>query len=225
MVIWLYVWSKMTDVSLAGTMVNRCFFGWCDGKLMVNWVQRFKIKNTRSPWKYVTQGVPQGSILGPLLFNIFMNDMFFFIDHCTLYNYADDNSMSASSENIQRVLSLLQKKAVQWFTSNGMQANPQKFHCMLLSSCNIDVGNMCLYVGDTLLSPEPCVKVLGVTIDRCLTFSNHVSNLCQKAAKELHALARISRYPDEKSRIILYITVLLKVTLIFAHLCGISVGK
>ena len=90
-------------------------------------VQSVKIENTRSPWKY---GVPQCSILGPLLFNILINDMFFFIDHCTLYNYADDNSMSVSSENIQRVISLLQndcKKAVQWFTSNGMQANPQNF--------------------------------------------------------------------------------------------------
>ena len=85
-----------------------------------------------------------------------------------------------------------------------MQANPKKFQFMLLSSCNIDVGNMCLYVGDTLLYPEPCAKVLGVTIDRCLTFSNHVSNLCQEAAKQLHALARISRYLDEKSRIIIY---------------------
>ena len=46
--------------------------------------------------------------------------------------------------------------------------------------------------------------MLGVTIDRCLTFSNHVSNRCQKAAKQLHALARISRYLDEKSRIIIY---------------------
>ena len=116
----------------------------------------------------------------------------------SLYSYADDNSMSVSSENIQRVLNLLQNdctKAVQWVTSNGMQANPKTFQCMLLSSCNIDVGNICLYVGDTLLSPEPCVKVLGVTIDRCLTFSNHVINLYQIAAKQLHALARISRYP------------------------------
>ena len=58
-----------------------------------------------------------------------MNDMIFFIDHCTLYNYADDNSMSVSCENMQRVLSLLQndcKKAVQWLTSNGMQANQKK---------------------------------------------------------------------------------------------------
>ena len=75
---------------------------------------------------------------------------------------------------------------------------------LLLSSCNIDVGNLYLYVGDTLRSPEPCVKVLSLAIDRCLTFSNHVSNLCQKVVKQLHTLARISRYLDEKYPFMIY---------------------
>ena len=151
--------------------------------------------------------MPQGSILGPLLFNIFINDMFLFIDHCSLYNYADDNSMSVSSMNVSHVLNLLQadcKNTVQWFALNGMQANPKKFQFMLLSSRNIDVDDAKLYVGDTLLTPERCVKVLGVTIDNRLSFTNHVSILCQKAAKQIHALARISKYLNEKSRIIVY---------------------
>ena len=55
--------------------------------------QRVKISNSRSSWKLLTKGVPQGSTLGPFLFNVFMNDLFLFIQNCKLYNYADDNSM------------------------------------------------------------------------------------------------------------------------------------
>ena len=55
--------------------------------------QRVKISNSRSSWKLLTKGVPQGSILGPFLFNVFMNDLFLLIQNCKLYNYADDNSM------------------------------------------------------------------------------------------------------------------------------------
>ena len=98
--------------------------------------QRVKISNSRSSWAVLTKGVPQGSILGPLLFNIFMNDLFLFIEKCHLYNYADDNSLDSSSENLTDVLYNLRhdgRNAIEWFAKNGMQANPDKFHFMLFS--------------------------------------------------------------------------------------------
>ena len=63
-------------------------------------MQRVKISHSRSNWNPLTKGVPQGSILGPLLFNVFMNDMFYFIERCDLYNYADDNSIAKSAQTI-----------------------------------------------------------------------------------------------------------------------------
>ena len=79
---------------------------------------------------------PQSSILGPLLFNIFVNDLFLFIEKCILCNYADDSSMSHSSSNLQGVLSSLLndcKITVEWFGNNGMKANSAKFQFMVLS--------------------------------------------------------------------------------------------
>ena len=57
-----------------------------------NRVQRTKVNGAYSSWKELLSGVPQGSILGPLLFNIFINDIFWFTDKTKIANYADDNT-------------------------------------------------------------------------------------------------------------------------------------
>ena len=62
--------------------------------------QRIKLGNSRSEWAELLKGVPQGSILGPLIFNIFLNDVFYFVSTSDLYNYADDNCISVSHKDI-----------------------------------------------------------------------------------------------------------------------------
>lgn len=168
--------------------------------------QRVKLGNVRSDWNYLTKGVPQGSILGPLLFNVFMNDLFYFIEKCALYNYADDTSLSNCSFDTQDVVTNLQHDgniAINWFTDNGMQANPDKFQFMVFSRAQLGEQTIILD-GNTVIKSEPFVKALGVYIDENLSFSKHVSEICKKAAKQLNALARISRYLDESSLSIIY---------------------
>ena len=111
-----------------------------------------------------------------------------------------------SSPDLNRIFANLQidyNNAIDWFTVNGMKANPSKFQFMVISSERIeqkflDIGN-----GITLQS-EPSVKVLGVTIDDRLQFSEHVSACCSKAARQLNALSRISRHINLKSKSIIY---------------------
>ena len=168
--------------------------------------QRVKISNSRSSWTVLTKGVPQGCILGPLLFNIFMNDMFLFIEKCHLYNYADDNSLDSSSENLTDVLYNLRhdgRNDIEWFAKNGMQANPDKFHFMLFSPTPSEQQALQLCDGTHLMS-ETEVTVLGVTIDDRLCFSQHISSCCKKAARQLNALARISRHLNINSRRAVY---------------------
>ena len=74
--------------------------------------QRVKISDARSAWETLAKGVSQGSILGPLPFNIFINDMFYFMEKCSLYNYADDNSLSNSAPSVDEVLSNLKHDCV-----------------------------------------------------------------------------------------------------------------
>merc|ERR1711942_236854 len=167
--------------------------------------QRVKIADARSDWLALTKGVPQGSILGPLLFNIFMNDMFYFIERCALYDYADDNSLAKSAPTRTELLTDLKydsKIAIKWFDDNGMQANPSKFQFMIASSKDNEDVSIDIDEHTTLLS-EPSIKALGVTIDSKLNFSEHVTIICKKAARQLNALARISRYLNPNSRMIL----------------------
>ena len=83
--------------------------------------QRIKLNNIVSSWSEIKKGVPQGSILGPLLFNVFINDIFYFIEHGTLYNYADDNTISFSLPDFNRLIQVLQKESstlINWFRIN-----------------------------------------------------------------------------------------------------------
>ena len=111
--------------------------------------------------------------------------MFYFIEKCDLYSYADDNSLANSGPSIDDVLENIRNDsqiAIQWFEQNGMQANPDKFHFMIISRQITDPVNINL-IGNVTIKSESSVKVLGIIIDRNLNFSDHISSLCKKGAR------------------------------------------
>ena len=140
--------------------------------------------------------------LGPLLFNIYINDIFYFTEVTTITNFADDNKLYICDKSIDLVISKLEKDSNnlgQWFNANYFKSNEDKCKFLLNKNAEqfISVGNVSIYK-----STE--AKLLGVTFDSALKFDARVSKLCKKANQKLHALLRVSMYMNyEKRRIIM----------------------
>ena len=152
-----------------------------------------RLNNTYSEWIDILFGVPQGSILGPLLFNIFLCDLFLFLHDTPVASYADDNTPYCTGLKISDVLIKLENAAetlLQWFKDNRMKANPDKYHLLI----NNTKESFQIKIGNETVSNSKYEKLLEVKIDHELNFNEHVSSLCKKASQKLNALSRIASF-------------------------------
>ena len=156
---------------------------------------RVRIGSIFSDWLRVLLGVPQGSVLGPILFNIFLNDLFFNDLDSDICNFADDNTLSACGMTLAGIIRQLKHDSnitIQWFRDNEMVVNPDKFQVMFLGCTDEEIQPFMPFMIDGYaIPPSLLVKLLGVTIDHKLTFSPHIEYMCSQANKKISALLRI----------------------------------
>ena len=161
------------------------------------------INSVHSMFQILLSGVSQGSILGPStsrsilgLFNIFINDLFYFIKDAQLLNFADDNTIATFSNSVDDLVTNFQKdseNAIDWFCSNQTVVNPDKFQSIIINRLGKLKDSYELLIGNHKLDSENSVTVLGIEIDNKLNFEKHVTALCQKAGSQLNALSRIHK--------------------------------
>ena len=186
--------------------------------------QKVKIHSDFSDYNTLKRGVPQGSVLGPSLFNLFINDLFCFIQKTILSNFADDNTLTAIAGSIDEVKKLLKEEsaiAVKWYTDNDLKVNTSKFQTMLLGSN--DTTDFSVEVMGNSIEQTHSTRLLGISIDKNLAFDSHVSELCKKVATQLAVLTRFKRILDIPSKLAIVKTFIMshfKYCSIIYHFCS-----
>ena len=146
--------------------------------------QRTIINTGFSCWMELLLGVPQGSVLGRLLFNIYINDLFFLTESTNVFNYSDDTRFHACDmdlENLVRRLEHDSMLAIQWFESNYMNLNHDKCHFLPSGHKHEMIWTN---IEQTKIWESRKQKLLGIIIDRNLCFDEYVWNQCKKAGRK-----------------------------------------
>ena len=160
--------------------------------------QQVSANNSRSSFKSVTCGVPQGSILGPLLFLLFINDIPLYTKNVYTDLYADDTTLydiQSSQDTIELNLQSALQQLNIWCKGNGMLLNSAKTKVMLITTNQkrqrLTTDKLKLLYNNESLQMVCSDKILGVLVDNNLTWSEHIKQVTKKIASNIWLLSKI----------------------------------
>ena len=146
--------------------------------------QRVIFKGSLSGWSSVTSGVPQGSVLGPILFSLFVNDINTVVSS-PLFQFADDHSIVRPiySDSDHAILQQDIENVFKWSMANRLPLNLSK--CSVMHMTRSDSPKFCssYSMGDAILNEVSDFKLLGVTFSKDLSFGTHINNVTNKISK------------------------------------------
>ena len=156
-------------------------------------------------------GVPQGSLLGPLLFIIYINDFHKSSPRLSFLHFADDSSIFFSHRNPNYLVDTLNNElrcASDWIKSNKLSLNLQKTNYMLFSNSINNIPGDIVF-DNTLINKESQIKFLGVTLDDKLSWKPHTNNICKTISRNIGIINKLKWYLPRNVLLTLYSTLVL----------------
>lgn len=184
------------------------------GQTAVKWIEDY-LRNRRQQTEYNGQtspelhnpyGVPQGSVLGPLLFILYINDIHTSVQHCKLNLFADETLLAITAKNIPDAVDKLNQDLEtlsQWLQLNKLKLNIQKTKYMILGKHNVNT-QYDIHIHGESLERVSVFKYLGVTIDDKLKFHEHVKILVSKMSSKIGVLYRASKKLTRSAKLTVY---------------------
>jgi len=184
------------------------------------------VNGKNSSMRNIQCGVPQGSILGPLLFLIYVNDIINSSSILKFTMFADDTTVLASHMNLDNLTDILNSeitKISSWFKCNKLSLNISKTNCMHFQSSHNNEGllHRDIFIDGLPLDKKDHTKFLGIIIDKHLTWNDHTINVSSQIAKGTGILYRLRHILPQKSLLILYNTLILP----YISYCNIAWGN
>ena len=158
--------------------------------------------NNKSETKHITHGVPQGSILGPLLFIIYVNDFSRASDLLFSIMFADDTSVFIEGHSFNEVIESLNtelKKVSFWLQSNKLTLNVKKSHYMVFHRSRIKHNQMAIKIQNCTINKTDSIKFLGVIIDNKLNWHEHIIYIKNKISKSIGIIYKVRKYVEKQT--------------------------
>ena len=188
-------------------------FRWCENYLSGR-NQRTVANGFTSGIRPVTCGVPQGSVLGPLFFLIYVNDLQSALDDCKIKLYADDTVLYQAgfdSNHAEFKLQASMNLFSQWCSANALTVNAKKTKIMAFGSRSKvkKCQNVKIKLRGISIRQVPSFKYLGLTLDPTLNFGQHMSTIIKNVQHKIHLLGKVKRYLHDDVAVKIYKTMVL----------------
>ena len=200
--------KKISNYGLRGKVL-----GWCSNYL-ANREQQTLVNNVKSAKCHLSFGVPQGSVLGPLFFILYVNDIQSALQGIKVQMYADDTVIFESGSNLNVLVDHLQSnlcKFQKWCNSNKLTLNPSKTKLVTFGiRQSVKKAKTCeLYLGGKRIQNVPTFRYLGFVLDSTLNFKAHISDVIKKVIHKKYLLSRLMPFLNKNVALLIYKTMVL----------------